>query len=559
MVAEKHIPKVSVIVPVYNGENLLSQAIESVLSQTFQDFEILIIDDGPSDQSPNIIKQYEEQYPEKVKYLEHPNHKNCGISASRNLGIQNAAGEYVAFLDSDALWLPEKLEHQVKILDNHQDVGLVSCVLALIDEQGNPTKKMSGGCVVAGNIPEGKHQIFDLFFSRSISIGLGSTSLIRKPILFEVGLFGTNLVYQYEDSLVAGKIAYLYPVFLSPHPLVNYRSHTTNASWEFMAGGRGKKVAYQVMLRIYEWVKAISKDSHTPAFWLRLANLSSQAYQNKIISRWGLYKLLFKMFPYTSTDLQTSKAFISLFLGQRIALTIQKALRTLPIMHCKNKANHLLRDQLSCVDNNATLPQIAQDIGKDWKQHSYYDEAEQAIDHQWNELVWPFIKGYDFSCVIDLAAGHGRNSKKLKDIAQKIYIVDINGENIEFCRKRFASDERFHFIQNDGFALNGIRDEEITFIYCFDAMVHFDSDIIRAYLCEFRRVLKPGGYGFCHHSNYTKNPGGNFRNTTHWRNFMSKQLFAHYCAKEGLEVVKSKIIDWGEPELDCLTLFKKPS
>jgi ubiquinone/menaquinone biosynthesis C-methylase UbiE len=207
--------------------------------------------------------------------------------------------------------------------------------------------------------------------------------------------------------------------------------------------------------------------------------------------------------------------------------------------------------------DHSRLTRLAEEIGADWKQSRYYDAAEQYMEAAWTSLIWPFIRHCDFSCVVDLAAGHGRNAERLREVSGKLYIVDINEENIQFCRERFAGDDKIIFIRNNGFTLDGINDEEVTLISCFDAMVHFDSDIVRAYLNEFYRVLKPGGYGFCHHSNYDKNPGGCYRDNPGWRNFMSQRLFIHYCAKAGLEVVRSQVIDWDTPSQDCLTSFRR--
>jgi SAM-dependent methyltransferase len=218
----------------------------------------------------------------------------------------------------------------------------------------------------------------------------------------------------------------------------------------------------------------------------------------------------------------------------------------------------LFLSYLNALPARSSLAQAAADIGADWKHSTYYDSAEQFLEDAWINSIWPFISQCDFSCVVDLAAGHGRNTRKLKEISEKLYVVDIHGENIQFCQERFTGASNIIFLQNNGFTLNGIADEEVTLIYCFDAMVHFDSDVVRAYLHDFHRVLKPGGYGFCHHSNYDKNPGGHFRDNPGWRNFMSQNLFLHYCAKEGLEVVRSQIIDWDTSNQDCLTLFRKP-
>jgi ubiquinone/menaquinone biosynthesis C-methylase UbiE len=206
------------------------------------------------------------------------------------------------------------------------------------------------------------------------------------------------------------------------------------------------------------------------------------------------------------------------------------------------------------------LRQGAFSEGVIWADSPYYDAVEALIADQWERFIWPMISDCDFSSVVDLAAGHGRNSQLLREKAGQILVVDINQENVDFCKKRFAGDPRFRFLKNDGCSLEGIADESVSLIYTFDAMVHFDSDVVRNYLREFRRVLRPGGRGFCHHSNYTGNPSGDFREDPNWRNFMSQQLFNHYCAKEGLSVVRSQVIDWsGTPQHDCLTVFEKPA
>jgi SAM-dependent methyltransferase len=214
---------------------------------------------------------------------------------------------------------------------------------------------------------------------------------------------------------------------------------------------------------------------------------------------------------------------------------------------------------MSSTVNDDVLRRRAFEEGSVWVTAPYYDEAEGAMANCWNQFIWPLIQDCDFSRVVDLAAGHGRNGPFLRAVSGQVIIVDINKENVDFCRRRFAGDPKFRFLQNDGCGLAGLADGSVSLIYCFDAMVHFDSDVIRKYLQDFYRVLQPGGRGFCHHSNYPGNPAGDFREDYSWRNFMSQELFHHYCAKEGLSVVRSQVLEWAEtPRHDCLTVFEKP-
>src|SRR5688572_10228334 len=118
-------PLVSVIMIFRNAENYIQEAIESVLVQTYKYWELLLVDDGSTDGSTEIAQEYVAQCPEKIQYLDHPKHQNLGMSATRNLGIRNAKGDYVAFLDSDDYWLPTRLETHVGILNLHPDVGML--------------------------------------------------------------------------------------------------------------------------------------------------------------------------------------------------------------------------------------------------------------------------------------------------------------------------------------------------------------------------------------------------------------------------------------------------
>jgi SAM-dependent methyltransferase len=188
--------------------------------------------------------------------------------------------------------------------------------------------------------------------------------------------------------------------------------------------------------------------------------------------------------------------------------------------------------------------------------HPYFDAAEPAIEALWRDAILPFLAGADFTCVLDLATGRGRNARMLLPLSQRLILVDIRPENIAFCRARFGEDPRITYVANNGYDLRDVPDGSVTLFYSFDAMVHFDSDVVRAYLAEARRVLAPGGRAFLHHSNYTG--GHDWRVAPHCRAFMSKDMFRHYALKEGLEVLRQQVFDWGgETELDGFTLLRK--
>jgi glycosyltransferase involved in cell wall biosynthesis len=143
MFASDELHRVSVIIPAYNRSSLLRLTVESVLAQTYPNVEIIVVDDGSTDDTAEVMKSYVEQG--RIIYIRQANQ---GHSGARNTGIRSSSGEYLAFLDHDDLFMPRKLERQVQVLDTRPEIGLVHCGYYHVDEDGNLLEKVWG-------LPEG--------------------------------------------------------------------------------------------------------------------------------------------------------------------------------------------------------------------------------------------------------------------------------------------------------------------------------------------------------------------------------------------------------------------
>ena len=127
-------PAVSIIIPTYNRSHFVIQAIESVFKQTFTDYEIIVVDDGSTDDTAAVCAEY----PEKVRYIYQ---MNQGRAEARNTGMRESRGQYIAFLDDDDLFLPDHLQLQFDYLQSHPDVGMVYGTFILVDEDLNPLEE----------------------------------------------------------------------------------------------------------------------------------------------------------------------------------------------------------------------------------------------------------------------------------------------------------------------------------------------------------------------------------------------------------------------------------
>lgn len=211
------IPFVSIIIPTYNRKELLKEAIDSVLNQTYGHFELLIIDDGSEDGSAEIIATYTDP---RITYIFQPHQ---GVSRARNQGIKVAQGSYIAFLDSDDLWLPAKLERQVSLLEQERCYPLVHCEEIWIRKgrRVNPQKKHQkyGGDVFEKALP--------------LCIISPSAALLRRELLEEVGLFDETLPVC-EDYDLWLRVTARYPVAFISEPLIIKRGgHTDQLSQRY--------------------------------------------------------------------------------------------------------------------------------------------------------------------------------------------------------------------------------------------------------------------------------------------------------------------------------------
>lgn len=213
-------PKVSVVIPAYNAMTYLPETLNSVLQQTFSDFEVLIIDDGSTDHIQAWVAQNITDL--RVRLI---TQANQGLSGARNTGIANAQGEYVAFLDADDVWKPTKLEKQVNYLDNNSTVGLVYNWIALIDAEGKPTGRVMGGDIEGDVLEEIlQHNIIDC-----------PCVVVRRKCFETVGMFDITL-RSVEDWDMWIRIAAYYPLAVIKEPLAYYRQHSSNMSknWRVM-------------------------------------------------------------------------------------------------------------------------------------------------------------------------------------------------------------------------------------------------------------------------------------------------------------------------------------
>lgn len=233
----------------------MKEAIQSVFAQTYRNWELFLVDDGSSGPDSELAQSYPENYPGQIFYLEHAGHINRGQSASRNLGIKHANGELVAFLDSDDIWLPEKLETQVRILETHPEVGMAYAnTMYWYSWTGKPEDTRLDFSPELGIEPDNFYEppvLLPLFLSGKVAVPCINSLLVRLEVLERIGGYVESFRTPDEDQAFYAKLCLSETIYVSNECLDWYRQHPSSVT----AVARHMGTVFKTRLQFLLWLK----------------------------------------------------------------------------------------------------------------------------------------------------------------------------------------------------------------------------------------------------------------------------------------------------------------
>jgi glycosyltransferase involved in cell wall biosynthesis len=212
-------PTVDVIIPAYNAAHYLPAAIESVVSQTFDDWQILLVDDGSTDNTAEAVAPFLDRLGSKIRYIKQ---ENRGLPTARNTAIRASTAEFLALLDADDVWLPCRLTEPVRILSERPQVGLVYGLITAIDQENRP------GITWSGNMSAADGHIAPQIYMRKVDLPC-PTITFRRKCVDEIGFFDETMDAS-EDRDFWLRIALRYEVAFVPKVLAYYRQSPNSMS-----------------------------------------------------------------------------------------------------------------------------------------------------------------------------------------------------------------------------------------------------------------------------------------------------------------------------------------
>ena len=278
------------IIIVYNGETYLDEAIASVRRQSFKDWELIVVDDGSSDGSREIVRRHAAT-DHRIRLRQHADRGNHGMSTTRNLGLSEARGRFVGFLDADDLWEPAKLEEQLDVLTQHPEAAMVYGRTliwhswqprAVVDDSyydlGVPANRLHPPPVLFRNLLRNRFQT-----------PTTCNALMRRSAIEQVGGFEDSFPAMFEDQIFFAKLLLRFPVFVSDRSWARYRQHAGSTS----AVAAAANSEWAEHIRFLRWLRRyISQERGSTApegLWvvMTLAKLGSRRLRRKARQRLG--------------------------------------------------------------------------------------------------------------------------------------------------------------------------------------------------------------------------------------------------------------------------------
>lgn len=256
---------ISVLMTVWNSARYVGEAIDSIVAQqTGYRWELILVDDGSTDDSLAVLQAIQRDHPERILILRHPQGENRGMSASRNLALKQARGRVVAFLDSDDVWLPDHLETQMQALENHPDAAMIYgaaerwCDHAAVFDQQQAERAFWGENYIPPLVPAGERTgllspgtLVGWFLADQGKVPCICTVLARTAAVRRIGGFNNRFRGLYEDQVFHTKLSLLYPVYANPVCTARYRLHPDSCSATALSTDK-----YQASLAFEKWLQS---------------------------------------------------------------------------------------------------------------------------------------------------------------------------------------------------------------------------------------------------------------------------------------------------------------
>ena len=263
-------PAVSVILPIYNGERFIDETIASIVAQSFTDWELIVVNDGSTDNGPALIQAWVDKHPGRIRLAAHTDNDNHGLSATRNRGIELSSADLVAFIDADDVWPPKKLARQLALFEKHPEIGMAASAAEYwYSWAGGEDTIVEAGHRRDAVVPPGEASVH-VYPLGQAQAPCPSALMVRRAVLDDVGGFEAHFTGDrqlYEDQAFLAKVYLAHAVYFDSRCQLRYRQHPDSIMASTIRDGK-----YEAVRKYFlDWFASYLKRSQARVPGLRMA------------------------------------------------------------------------------------------------------------------------------------------------------------------------------------------------------------------------------------------------------------------------------------------------